>query len=157
MAFDIIVFTQDELDNAINSGIRSIGLCDNSFALPPAANMSYTALGKTDITINLTAAEFNSMNIVCTGFTPVFTITAPPIQIMPLNPSSAASMSSYQSSYLTSYSLSSYRYISSFGYISSGSFSSYSSYQSSFCQRTSFAVGSEYEYIWVNGYGINLI
>lgn len=49
MAFDVIVFNQDELLRALEAGAKSIALCDNSFSLPDTEGIHYTIIG--DVTI----------------------------------------------------------------------------------------------------------
>ncbi|MGN0106546.1 MAG: hypothetical protein ACI4A5_02460 [Hominilimicola sp.] len=186
MAFDIIVFSQEELESALNSGNTCIGLCDNTFALPRICNICYTAIGTVDVSVNITKEEFERMNIKCDGFEPHFTQEkvlpfSAPIQASPV--SYRASVSSYLSSYfMSSYFMSSYlltsyfmtRYTTSYMYeyeyeYETGSFassystsfrSSISSFLSSFL--TSFrshadSAHTENMCIMVNGYGINLI
>lgn len=45
MTFDIIVFSQEELTRALDAGIKSIALCDNSFSLPDIEGVHYTIMG----------------------------------------------------------------------------------------------------------------
>ena len=71
MAFDIIVFSQKELENALNSGITSIGLCDNTFILPNKGGIYYIAIGTVEVSVNAAKEEFVGMNIKCDGFEPL--------------------------------------------------------------------------------------
>lgn len=174
---DIIVFDQNELENAVKNDITSIGLCDNTFILPSIGSITYTAIGNVDAEINVTEENFYKLNIICIGFTPAFSQINIPMAIeSPLLPSS-----SYASSYATSYLLSSY-FITSYSYryeyefaASTSYITSYttsyttsyitsyaSSYNTSFLSLLpSFKEPSQNEYaetcIMVNGYGINLI
>lgn len=168
MAFDIIVFTQDELENALNTGNISIGLCDNIFALPLIGGICYTAIGNVSAAINTTQSEFDNLNITCCGFSPEFSQKAPVNPIPPVRQSSAASASSYITSYfLSSYFMTSYRYIYEYEYETGGSFAaSYTtSYAASFRTSLSSSLSSfvttfrqeEEKCVLVNGYGINLI
>lgn len=43
--FDTIVFTQEELTEAIQNGFCRIALCDNDFVIPEDAEIEYTLLG----------------------------------------------------------------------------------------------------------------
>ena len=49
MAFDVIVFSQSELDDALMRGITRIALCDNSFTLPDISGIEYTLIGSAEI------------------------------------------------------------------------------------------------------------
>ena len=49
MAFDVIVFSQSELDAALTRGITRIALCDNSFTLPDTDGIEYTLIGNAEI------------------------------------------------------------------------------------------------------------
>lgn len=49
MAFDVIVYNQDELLRAVSAGIKNIALCDNSFTLPDIADINYTVIGNVTI------------------------------------------------------------------------------------------------------------
>lgn len=49
MAFDVIVFSQSELDDALSRGITHIALCDNSFTLPDINGIEYTLIGSAEI------------------------------------------------------------------------------------------------------------
>ena len=169
MAFDIIVFSQKELENALNSGITSIGLCDNTFILPNKGGIYYIAIGTVEVSVNAAKEEFAGMNIKCDGFEPRFIQEkAPPMNAMTPVSSYKSSVSSYLSSYfMSSYFISSYTtsYMYEYEYeYETGSFtssystsfrSSISSFLSSFL--TSFHTRNENVCILVNGYGINLI
>lgn len=135
MTFDTIAFTQDELDDALNLGYTSIGLCDNNFTLPQIADVTYISIGKISAKAKFKKSDMKIHNINCIGFLPIF---APQIFNHTSNPSSL-------SSYITSY---------QYEYEYQTSYSSYTtSMQSSFA--TSFVTGSSC--IFINGYGINLI
>ena len=183
MAFDIIVFSQTELENALNSGNTCIGLCDSTFTLPHICNIFYTAIGTVDVSVNATREEFEQMNIKCDRFEPRFAQekTPPAVAMVPVSYKTSASsylssyfMSSYfmSSYFLTSYFMTSYTtsYMYEYEYeYETGSFStsystslsgSISSFLSSFL--TSFrthgkSAHAENVCILVNGYGINLI
>ena len=169
MAFDIIVFSQKELENALNSGITSIGLCDNTFILPNKGGIYYIAIGTVEVSVNAAKEEFAGMNIKCDGFEPRF-IQEKATLMNTMTPVSSykSSVSSYLSSYfMSSYFISSYTtsYMYEYEYeYETGSFtssystsfrSSISSFLSSFL--TSFHTRNENVCILVNGYGINLI
>ena len=49
MAFDVIVFSQSELDDALMRGITRIALCDNSFTLPDTDGIEDTLIGNAEI------------------------------------------------------------------------------------------------------------
>ena len=169
MAFDIIVFSQKELENALNSGITSIGLCDNTFILPNKGGIYYIAIGTVEVSVNAAKEEFAGMNIKCDGFEPRFIQEkAPLMNAMTPVSSYKSSVSSYLSSYfMSSYFISSYTtsYMYEYEYeYETGSFtssystsfrSSISSFLSSFL--TSFHTRNKNVCILVNGYGINLI
>lgn len=169
MAFDIIVFSQKELESALNSGITNIALCDNAFILPNTYGISYTAIGTVEAGINAGEKEFCDMNITCVGFKPKLSSKkAPTMNVMMPLTSYRVSASSYISSYfMSSYFMSSYitSYIYEYEYeYETGSFassysssfrSSISSFVSSFL--TSFIRNRGSVCIMVNGYGINLI
>jgi hypothetical protein len=63
---DTIVFTQSELNKAVDSGAVSIALCDNDFILPSVPNIHYVAIGKVTASINLDNSEQHG--IVCANF-----------------------------------------------------------------------------------------
>ncbi len=158
MAFDIIVFSQQELDNALESGIAAIALCDNSFVIPPVGDVCYTAIGHVTALADGKAKDFKRHGVVFNGFTPKFKADIVPVAANVVT--AVPSVSSYTSSYmLSSYFMTSYQYEYEYEY-EKGSFSSsyhtswqtsYSSFVSSF--HTRYAEGC----IMVNGYGINLI
>lgn len=160
MTFDIIVFSQKELQSALESGITSIALCDNSFVIPPVGDVCYTAIGNITALADGKKKDFERHGVRFVGFTPKFKA-----DIIPLAANVVAnvpSVSSYASSYmLSSYFMTSYYYEYEYEYeYATGSFSSsystswqtsYSSFASSF--RTQYGESC----IMVNGYGINLI
>lgn len=45
MTFDTIVFTQKELDFAVEAGYKCIALCDGSFKLPDRDDITYVSIG----------------------------------------------------------------------------------------------------------------
>lgn len=49
MAFDVIVFSQKELDSALSAGNKSICLCDGVFLLPDTEDVTYTSIGNVKI------------------------------------------------------------------------------------------------------------
>ncbi len=157
MIFDAIVFTQEELENALYAGYTSVGLCDNTFNLPIHGGISYTAIGNVTASINLPKKDFARLDIKCDGFIPKFIHggeTAIPASPLASHTTSSSSyVSSYMlSSYITSYI---YEYQYEYGSFSSSYTSSYSSGMSSFV--TSFRLEYGNTCILVNGYGINLI
>ncbi|MCD8180162.1 MAG: hypothetical protein LUF26_01595 [Firmicutes bacterium] len=182
MAFDIIVFSQQELLQALKAGVTSIGLCDNTFVLPLTENISYTAIGEVYAFADATEEEFAKKGIVCGGFSPRFKdagISAD-ASALPAASSYAASASSFISSYfMSSYFMTSYitSYVTSYmyryeyeyetgasfassyasSYVSSYS-ASFSASMSSFLMKFGTSVGSDGEMcVMVNGYGVNLI
>lgn len=70
--FDVIVFSQRELMRALKGGVRSVGLCDNSFVLPAAEGVRYTAIGNVSARIKCTAADAAEAGIEFDGFLPKF-------------------------------------------------------------------------------------
>lgn len=160
MAFDSIVFTQDELNNAINAGCTAIALCDGSFDLPSAGGVTYTAIGAVEASADASEEEFAELGIKCVGFEVRYTGARGTAVIAP------CSMSSYSTSYtMSSYFMTSYRYayelLGSFvtsyttSYNTSYTASYTTSYQGSFAMSIAEAAGECV--IMVNGYGINLI
>lgn len=156
MAFDSIVFTQDELNNAINAGCTAIALCDGSFDLPSAGGVTYTAIGAVEASANASEEEFAELGIKCVGFEVRYTGARGTAVIAP------CSMSSYT---MSSYFMTSYRYayelLGSFAtsyttsYNTSYTASYTTSYKGSFSMSIAEAAGECV--IMVNGYGINLI
>lgn len=138
MTFDTIAFTQDELDNALNLGYTSIGLCDNNFILPQIADVTYISIGEISAKAKFKKSDMKTHNINCIGFMPTF------VPQIFNHTSNLSSLSSY---------ITSYQYEYEYEYQTSYSSSYTTSMQSSFA--TSFAVGSGC--IFINGYGINLI
>ncbi|MCC8169711.1 MAG: hypothetical protein LIO59_05025 [Oscillospiraceae bacterium] len=157
---DIIVFTQKELDNAINNGCTVIALCDNNFRLPSVSDIHYIAIGKITASIELDHPE--DYGIKFSNFSPK-TKKRPKIVHVENKAVGTASLSSgsysssygsylssykrgsysssygsYFSSYQTSY-LYSYRYNYRFNYRSSFSGSYSSSYRLGGSYRSSFA------------------
>lgn len=182
MAFDIIVYGQDELENALETGYTSVALCDNSFILPLKGGMCYMAIGNITAEINIDEESFNELGICCVGFIPVF-IGGNTSQMQEVIQPELCNSSF--SSYISSYIMSSYSgFVTSYLYKHTGSFiTSYvyeyeyeyagsftSSYTTSFISSysASFSLNmllseeiwgtkQSEECIWVNGYGINLI
>lgn len=168
MAFDVIVFAQEELMEALCEGNNSIGLCDNEFTLPETDGVRYTAIGNVSVSTDMTADELKARSIVCVGFTPRVRKKedSPPakaVSNLPLR-GSGGSFSSFVSSYfMSSYFMTSYIYeyeyeyeVTSYSSSYSASYvssflSSFSSYAESFCGEMSGVC------VLVNGYGINLI
>lgn len=153
MAFDIIVFSQEELDNAVENGFKEIGLCDNTFTLPLSGNITYTAIGSVTAKIALTEHEISLKNIRCEGFLPERIPEYAACEI-PAADTEITSVSSYISSYMMSSYVTSYVYEYETSW-STSYLSSMSSFLSSFV--TSFRTEYGSECIFVNGYGINLI
>lgn len=163
---DAIVFTQNELTAAINGGASDILLCDNSFILPPACGVKYTAIGNVTALADFDSAE--ALSIVCLNFMPKIKKRPKTVHISnkvvgAASITSSFALSSYSSSYkfgsyASSYSLSglgsyvmSFRFAGSYTHSSyryktsySGSYSAFyrltQSYKSSF--STSFMLSS---------------
>ncbi len=159
-----IVFSQDELDKALENGFSDIILCDSAFVIPFACNIVYTAVGSVNVTASGSCGEFENAGVEFRNFTPEFTKKSPkifanvPRRMMSLSSSNSGSFSSsyrlgsftssyrlassYRTSYRTSFTTS-YRLASSFRTSYRSSFaSSYkfaSSYRTSF--RGSFGTG----------------
>lgn len=159
MAFETIVFSQQELDNALESGHINIGLCDNHFVLPKIGNVRYTAIGDVTARADGTSEEFIEHNVIFDGFFPEFTVPKKlPFVAVKIPTSSSSFATSYM---LSSYFMTSYKYQYEYEYeYQKGSFTtsyttswstSYSSFASSL--QTPYAEGC----VMVNGYGINLI
>ena len=55
--FDTIVFSQDELVSAVESGYRRIGLCDNTFTVSDGWNIEYTLIGNARVCGYFSGAE----------------------------------------------------------------------------------------------------
>ena len=169
--FDVVVFCQEELEQAVESGSRYICLCDGSFVLPCNFGISYSAVGNVSASIDLSPIGAMRNNISFSGFTPVFTkknenikLLASPIYTVCRMSSVSSSFSSFKSSYATSYTTSYFHeYEYEFEYRSGsfltsyrGSFSSYSS--GSFAMyRDPYAHIINPDVVFVNGYGVNLI
>ena len=152
MAFDVIVFSQSELDDALMRGITRIALCDNSFTIPDTDGIEYTLIGNAEIVSGKNENE-----------------DKPPVyaNVERKTLSYASSYGSFASSYGGSYVLGSgglysygykYEYGGSFaGSYSSSFMSSYasaytSSYQTSFASSFySFISGMSFE--WLASYG----
>lgn len=184
MAFDIIVYGQEELYNALEIGYTSVALCDNSFVLPLKGGINYTAIGNVTASINIDEENYNKLGICCVGFMPTLLKESAAMVKEAKQPDLyTPSFSSYMSSYnMSSYFLTSfvtsylYKYTGSFmtsyvyeyEYEYTGSFGS--SYTTSFVSSysTSFSLNMPFfmdaiemepheECILVGGYGINLI
>lgn len=152
MAFEIIVFSQKELDNALESGFISIALCDGRFVLPKVGNISYTAIGSVNAKADGTKKAFEEHNVTFDGFLPKFADDVPITAFVPTG-SSGSSASSMPSSYFVT------SYIYEYEYEAGSFLASYSaSFSASFSSfMTSFRTRYGGECMMVNGYGINLI
>ncbi len=142
MAFDVIVFSQSELDDALTRGITRIALCDNSFTLPDINGIEYTLIGSAEIVPSKNKNE-----------------DKPPVyaNVERKTLSYASSYGSFASSYGGSYASGSggsysygykYEYVGSYqGSYASSFMSSYaSSYQTSFASSFySFISGMSFE------------
>lgn len=145
MAFDVIVFNQTELNNALSAGAKRIALCDNSFSLPDTDGVEYTFIGKVTVDGGARAGEVREGKSEVSSYTSSY-------------------VSSYMSSYLSSYT---YRfgasYVSGSGMLSSsGSFGGYGysfvgSFSGSYAPMEDIIEFGCSGIIFVNGYGINLI
>ena len=161
-----IVFSQDELDKALENGFSDIILCDSTFVIPFACNIVYTAVGSVSVTASGSRGEFENVGVEFHNFTPEFTKKSPkifanvPHKMMSLSSSVNGSFSSsyrlgsfassyrlassfrtsYKTSFTTSYRLaSSFRYRTSYRTSFASSYKFASSYRSSF--RGSFGAG----------------
>ena len=150
MAFDIIVFNQTELNDALSAGIKHIALCDNSFSLPGTDDVEYTFIGDVTVDGGARKSEKSETNETVSSYASSYA-------------SSHASSykSSYTTSYVTSY-LTSYVYkFGSFYAAGSGVFSSSGSfggsYFGSYAPLEDIIEFGSSGIIFVNGYGINLI
>lgn len=135
---DTIVFTQKELNKAIDNGCTVIALCDNSFKLPPVPGIRYVGIG--NVTASIDFDNPGEHGIICTNFSPK-TKKRPKIVHIENKAVGIASLmnGSYKGSYSSSYKIGSYA--SSYKI---GSF--ISSYRLSSSYRTSFFSNYRHEY-----------
>ena len=174
MSFDVIVFSQNELDSAVESDTKSVCICDGGFILPLAGGVTYTAIGGARAVIYADKSDADKLGIVFDGFTPLFV----PTNAAFAAPSYGTSASSYASSYFMSSFAASYIYRYMYGSLGASYASSYTaSYRASYTASFSMSYTSSFlsaalsvpdaptdgsgeydgEVIMVNGYGINLI
>lgn len=144
ICIDDIVFNQQQLDNAVKKGCKNICICDNSFNLPSADEMSYMAIGSVRAVIRLDRDKRYSINFE--GFQPEIIFTGGYTGITEQQPNCVSfgcgsyannnveSANSYTVLHKTSHKMS---------YMSS----------SRFCGK--YNVGDDVFY--ANGYGLNLI
>ena len=172
MSFDVIVFSQNELDNALENGIKNVCICDGSFIIPLAGGVTYTAIGGADAVIYTDKRGADELGIVFDGFAPVFKPSNANISVLAHSYGTSASsfassyfMSSFMTSYIYGYSYNALRvsYTSSYStsYVTSYMTSYVSSYAASRACEAAVNNGNDNaqngEVIMVNGYGINLI
>lgn len=186
MIFECVVFTQAELSDAAERGMRVIALCDNEFLLPAVPGIKYTAIGQVKASIGISKALAREYGIGFFGFEPEFAEEFAFVKwrdeslslgAMPGSGSWMSSYSSYIGSYFGSFFYSSfhgsffyeyeyeYEYgISSGIYLSSFYGGSYnlSSYISSYTGLYLSSYRDPYAhvinpFVLVNGYGIDLI
>lgn len=153
MAFDVIVFNQTELNNALSAGVKRIALCDNNFSLPDTNGAEYTFIGKVTIDGDARIGLENESKREASSYASSYV---------------SSYMSSYVSSYMSSY-ISSYTYRFGTSYVSgsglfssSGSFGGYGysfggSFSGSYAPMEDIIEFGSSGIIFVNGYGINLI
>ena len=72
MTFDVVVFTQEELNNALKSHTKSICLCDGSFVLPYLQNTTICAIGDVCAKISMTKREAYENNVCFHNLKPTF-------------------------------------------------------------------------------------
>lgn len=172
---DAIVFSQDELINAISDSAADIYICDNSFSLPSTPFVTYTSIGKVSAKIDLDPDECKKNGIYFFNFTPKYAkgkILAPVIKNNTHHSfkSSFASNCNVSSAYrfstsyrfVTSYNFTtSYRLASSYSYATIFKASFASSFKPKPHRNISYDIKNIQSYesdcIFVNGYGINLI
>ena len=159
MEFDIVVYTQKELSEAVLHGVLNIALCDNDFILPIKENLRYIAIGNVKAEIPIGKEKALELGMAFEGFTPVFI----PGAFAPLKDEHCKiqGYSSYTSSYASSY-IGSYHYHEyefEYGSFSASYLGSYlSSYSGSYVSSYSDPYGHIINpFILVNGYGIDLI
>lgn len=131
---DTIVFTQSELDKAIDSGCKSIALCDNNFILPSIPNMHYIGIGRITASIDYDIPK--NYGVICTNFTPKTKRRHKIVNIKnkSVGIASIKNSDNKNNSYISSYKMGSY----------SSSYRLSSSYRASF--STSFVTSYKYEY-----------
>ncbi len=178
-----IVFTQNELNKAIDHGASHIILCDNHFNLPSIPDIAYTAIGI--VTASADFCSLDDFNITCVNFSPKLKKRPKTVHISNKAVGTASitdlcsshsgsfsssyrfgSYTSFITSYLTSF-VTSYRYRYEYRQSFSGSYSyrlsqSYSaSFSTSFKPASFLHKFKVYDRILkeisVNGYGIHLI
>lgn len=151
-----------------------MALCDNTYAISPAENAVYIAIGEVSAVVECSAIEALSMGMSFIGFTPVFSGKKPVKeaikQYIPAVTSfvssfassfSASFTTSYKSSFTTSFATSfsamhefEYEYRTSFATSFSGSFKNVSSFGVGSMRAVKKQVVRK---IAVNGYGLDLI
>jgi hypothetical protein len=159
MTFEIIVFSQEELDKAVGNGISLIALCDNRFILPPLDFMSYTAIGNVEASIEMTSEEFLKSHICCMGFEPKTTGKCAAAPCVKAAAAHSSLSSSYASSYLSSYFLSSY-FVTSYRYRYEYEFrtSSYTtSYMTSYTTSYTTSYAASYTASYISSYTTSYI
>ena len=144
MAFDVIVFSQQELDEAVKCGITRIALCDNRFKLPDISGIEYTLIGNAEIDGSFPADK-----------PPVYANVER--KTLSLTSSFGGSFGgSFASSYGGSYSFGSYTsgsggsYSYGYKYEYGGSYAS--SYNSSYAMLYSSSYMSSYSYSFASSY-----
>lgn len=150
MIFDTIVFNQNELDNALKSGISSIALCDNDFILPFSPNISYTTIGSVNAIIDMTKEDFYTSS-ASSYFLSSYFMTSYRYRYEYEYSTGTSFSSSYATSYSASYADS---YVSSYQTSYTSSYSNLSALSLLSAEESETQEG---KCIMVNGYGINLI
>ena len=159
---DAIVFTQDELNTAIDSGAKHIILCDNNFTLPQCKDIEFISVGKVKTSADKKKKSGkNTLKKMSSSNSSYFSSYKPGSYF-----TSYRYKTSFISSYLYNYRyeyeyrtshagsyVTSYRLLQSYN-ISFGSGFKISSFLSSFNHKIYDRILKE---ISVNGYGIHLI
>lgn len=157
-----IVFSQTELEKALENGFSYIILCDSTFVIPLTGGIFYTAVGNVSVTADGDCDAFCEAGVEFHGFTPKFTKKSPkkfanvPRKMMSL---SSGGGGSFSSSYRLGSFASSYRFKSSYRTSYRTSFtSSYrlaSSYRTSY--RTSFASSYKFKSSFRGSFGAGFV
>ena len=72
-----IVFSQTELEKALENGFSDIILCDNEFVIPFIGGIAYTAVGNISVTAGGDCDAFCKAGVEFHNFTPKFTKKSP--------------------------------------------------------------------------------
>ena len=157
MAFDVIVFSQSELDAALTRGITRIALCDNSFTIPDTNGIEYTLIGNAEIVSGKNEGEdkppvYANIDRKTLSYTSSYGGSYSGSFASSYSGSYQTSytssfMSSYASSYQTSFASSFYSFISGM------SFEWLASYGGSYGFAYSFSYGGSYNFGYSFAYG----